>query len=314
MLMQISSSQLGINIHLAGIRHFGLDEKKTVATLLSLPYQHVRIPIPFDEIAAQKGRWDFSKRDWLIEEASKKGKTIHLQFGAKTIGWPEVWLPQWLTDAHPYIHKAHACIDHNKEVQTFLLEALEKSAERYLRLPNVISIQVENEAFCKRLSVSNYRYISFPFHKRELEVIRQYNTNNCLILQNLPLNHPLDLAQALPYVLRESDIIGLNIYNQHIPYGPYQKTNNIFLSTVMRFLKPVVSLKQKQIYITELQSTAWLRGNNTPIKPFSLPLFEKTVKQYLTLGADIVFLWDVEQILALGTSEHKKLLDNLSFL
>lgn len=310
--MCISPSQLGINIHLAGIRHFGLDEKKTVATILSLPYQHVRIPIPLDEIAPKKGIWDFSKRDWLIEQATRHGKTIHLQFGAKTIGWPEVWLPTWLTDAHPSIQKAHAYIDQNPAVQTFLLEALEQCAKRYMQLENLTSVQVENEAFCKRLSVSNFRYISQAFHKKELAVIKTYNKNNCLILQNLPLNHPLDLFQALPYVIRESDVIGLNIYNQHIPFAPYQTINDIFLSSVVRLLKPLVSLQQKQIYVTELQSAAWLTGNNTPIKPFSLATFEKTIRQYLRLGADIIFLWDIEQILAMGRPEHKALLTKLA--
>jgi len=310
--MRISPSQLGINIHLAGIRHFGLDEKATVQKLFSLPYQHVRIPIPFDEIAPQKGVWDFTKRDWLLEQAVKHGKTIHLQFGAKTIGWPEVWLPTWLTDLHPYIQKPYACLDHNTDVQAFLLEALEQCAKRYMQLENLTSVQVENEAFCKRLSVSNFRYISQAFHKKELAVIKTYNKNNCLILQNLPLNHPLDLLQALPYVLRESDVIGLNIYNQHIPFAPYQTINDVFLSSVMRLLKPLVSLRQKQIYVTELQSAAWLRGNNTPIKPFSMRIFEKTIRQYIRLGADIVFLWDVEQIVAMGSTEHKKLLTHLT--
>lgn len=309
--MHLAASQLGLNIHLAGIRHFGLDEKETVQKLLTLPYQHVRIPIPFDEIAPKKGVWDFSKRDWLIEQAMQHNKTIHLQCGAKTIGWPEVWLPDWLTNAHPYIHKAHACIDRSPHIQAFILEALEHCAKRYLKVENLASIQIENEAFCKRLSVSNYRYVSFSFHKKELEVIKKYNRNTTLILQNLPLNHPLDLLQSLPYVLRESDVIGLNIYNQHIPFAVYQKTNDVFLSSVMRLLKPLVSLSQKQIYVTELQSAAWLTGNNMPIKPFSLRIFEKTIQQYLRLGAAIVFLWDVEQIFGMGTDEQKKLLTQL---
>lgn len=300
--MRISPSQLGINIHLAGIRHFGLAEKNTVHTLLKLPYQHIRIPIPFDEIAPEKGVWDFSKRDWLIEQATRHGKTIHLQFGAKTIGWPEVWLPTWLTDTHPYIHKAHACIDQNPAVQTFLLEALEQCAKRYMQLENLTSVQVENEAFCKRLSVSNYRYISFAFHKKELAVIKTYNKNNCLILQNLPLNHPLDLFQALPYIIRESDIIGLNIYNQHIFSKLHQTLNNAALQTGLPLIKTLANMTRKKIYITELQTAPWL-SNGKPVTPFSLKIFTQTLEKCFQNGAEIVFLWDVEQIL---WSEDKK--------
>ncbi len=306
-VMKLFSSQLGLNVHLAGIRHFGLDEAKTINTLFSLPYQHVRIPIPLDEIASKKGVWDFSKRDWLIEQAIKHKKTIHLQTGAKTIGWPEVWLPTWLLEKHSYLGKAHAKIDQHQQVQEFILEAIEKIAKKYLSLENIQSIQLENEAFCKRLSVSNYRYISFAFHKKELTVLQKHNPKNVLVLQNLPLNHPLDLAEALSYVIKTSDIVGLNIYNQHIPYEIFQKLNNLYLSTVTSALKPLTALKQKQIYVTEIQTGAWLTGNNTPIKPFSEKIFEKTLRQYFSLGTDIIFLWDMEQLVWSDQARLQKL-------
>lgn len=302
--MKLSTEKLGLNIHLAGMRHFGLDEKKTIETLFSLPYQHVRIPIPMDEIALQKGKWNFEKRDWLLEQAAKHKKSIHLQVGAKTIGWPEVWLPQWIKDANPYLDKPHTQIDSALAVREFLLEAIEKIGERYFSLPNLQSIQVENEAFCRRLPVSNFRYISFSFHKQEQAVVKKLNKNNALLLQNLPLNHPLDLAQSLSYVLKESDIVGLNIYNQHIPYGPFQTANNVYLSSITRLLKPLTALQQKQFYVTEIQSAAWLLGNNTPLKPFSEKIFEKTLKQYVGLGASVIFLWDVEQIMWRNKQEH----------
>lgn len=307
--MKLSSSQLGLNIHLAGIRHFGLDEKKTIETLFSLPYQHVRIPIPLDEVAPKRHVWDFSKRDWLLEMAAKHKKTIHLQVGAKTIGWPEVWLPNWLKEEHPYLSKPHTQIDKHPAVRAFLLEAIEKIGERYFGLPNLQSIQVENEAFCRRLPVSNFRYISFSFHKQEQALIKKHNTVGALLLQNLPLNHPLDLAQSVSYVLKESDVVGLNIYNQHIPYEPFQRVNNVYLSSIARILKPLTALSQKQFYVTEIQSAAWLMGNNTPLKPFSEKIFEKTLKQYVNLGASVIFLWDVEQII--WRNHHKAKHENI---
>lgn len=309
--MKFSPETLGINIHLAGIRHFGLDEKKTVETLLSLPYQHVRIPIPLDEISPQKDTWDFSKRDWLIEEATKHKKLLHLQTGAKTIGWPEVWMPQWLKEKHSCLDRPHWQLDTHKEIQEFILEAIEKVGQRYGSLPNLQSIQIENEAFCKRLSVSNYRYLSFGFHKKEIEIIQKYNKNNALLLQNLPLNHPFDLSDSLLYVIKQSDVVGLNIYNQHIPYAFFQKLNNLYLSTVTRVIKPLMALQQKQLYVTEIQTTAWLTGNNTPIKPFSEKLFEKTLKQYIDLGAAIIFLWDVEQLIWQNDAKRLSILFSL---
>lgn len=309
--MKFLSSQLGMNIHLAGMRHFGLDEKKTIEQLFSLPYQHVRIPIPFDEIAPKKGVWSFEKRDWLIDEALKHDKIIHLQFGAKTIGWPEVWLPKWLGDTNAYIHQPYACIDKRKEVQEFLLDALEQSAQRYMKLSNIGSIQIENEAFCKRLSVANFRYISYAFHQKELAVVRKYNKANIPILQNLPLNHLLDMLQSLPYVFKHSDIIGLNIYNQHIPSRLHQTLNNLGLQSVLPLIAFLANHMHKKIYITELQTAPWLSGGK-PITKFSPKIFEQTLQKCLKNGAEIVFLWDVEQILGLGNTDYQDLLKSLS--
>jgi len=308
--MHISPSQLGINIHLAGIRHFGLDEKNTIQIMLDLPYQHVRIPIPFDEIAPRKGVWDFSKRDYLLEQASKHNKTIHLQFGAKTIGWPEVWLPRWLTDTHPYIHKAHACIDEEKEVQEFLLQALAKTTKRYISLKNIGSIQIENEAFCRRLSVSNFRYISQEFHKKELAVLKKYNKTHIPILQNLPLNNVLDMFQALPYVFQNSDVIGLNIYNQHIASPILRGFNTAGLRIGLPLVKGLSFLTKKQLYVTELQTAPWLSGGKSTTK-FSEKAFRNMIYACLKNNTKIVFLWDIEQILSKGSDMHKNLLTQL---
>lgn len=309
-MMKFDAKKLGINIHLAGIRHFGLDEKKAVNEMLSLPYQHVRIPIPFDELAPKKNTWHFEKRDWLISEALKKNKTIHLQFGAKTIGWPEVWLPKWLSDEYRYIHKPYTCINENTAVQTFLLEAVEETMRHYSKIKNLGSIQIENEAFCKRLSVSNYRYISYDFHQKELAIVKKYNKNTIPVLQNLPLNHILDMTQSMHYVFQYSDIIGLNIYNQHIASPLKHRLNTFGLTTVLPFVKHLASLLQKKIYITELQTAPWL-SNGKPIAPFSETVFIQTLQKCFTHDAAIVFFWDVEQLLARKATEGKKILPNI---
>lgn len=305
--MTFTKEKLGINIHVAGIRHFGLDVKKTIQTILELPYKHVRIPIPFDEIVPQKGTWDFSKRDWLIEQAIKHDKTIHLQFGAKTIGFPEVWLPTWLTDTHPYIHKAYACIDDNQQVREFLLETLAVALQRYSGIHNLGSLQIENEAFCRRLSVANYRYISFDFHQQELAVVRKYTKAKIPVLQNLPLNHLLDMLQSMPYVFKNSDIIGLNIYNQHIASSFIQTLHNATLHTGLPAIQLVAKLGKKKLYVTELQTAAWLSGGK-PVVPFSEKVFMKTLQHCFQNGAEIVFLWDIEQLLKNGS---EKFLENL---
>lgn len=293
--------QYGLNIHLGGIRWFGLDEKRTIERLFSLPIKRVRIPIPFDEVNPKKDKWDFSKRDWLIAEAIKHNLIIDLQMGIKTIGWPEVHAPQWLFEQFPDLHEKGIQIDHDPEVQRYVLAYLKKTSERYLKHKEIATIQVENEPFSKHLHVSNYRYISQECNKQEVTLVKSMDPYNRPFIQNIPFDTP----EAIPYALRTADIIGLNIYNQyHLPLPEFAYWQ------WLQALSKTARVMHKKIFITEYQTAAWI-DESKPSIPFSLEKFHEGLKQIEKLQPEAVFLWDVEQVLAKGTEEHKKLLTQI---
>src|SRR5581483_7704001 len=182
--------QLGININPKAMRYFGLDEKKTIQKVLSLPFSRVRVAIPFDEVLSSKSDFDFSKTDYLIDQAIEKKKTIDLQLGIKTIGWPEFHIPLWLSKQFPTLLSKREQIDKNDFVQGLIFEYLEQTTKRYLKYKQIGTIQVENEAFSKRLEVTNYRYLSTDFHKKETAVIQKQNKLKRPLVQNLPLDTP----------------------------------------------------------------------------------------------------------------------------
>ncbi len=291
----------GLNIHLGGIRWFGLDEKETIKKLFSLPITRVRIPIPFNEVNPQKNTWDFSKRDFLIEEAVKHNLTIDLQMGIKTIGWPEVNAPNWLATQFPYLNTKGIQIDKDPELQQYILTYLQKTSERYLKNKAIKTIQVENEPFSKHLSVTNYRYISKYFNAQEIALVKKLDPYHRPFVQNIPFDTPL----AIPSVVKTADIIGLNIYNQY-----YLPLPEILYWMSLQACTAIVKMLGKHVFVTEYQSAAWL-DDNTPAIPFSTKKFEQGLIHIAQFKPQAIFLWDVEQVLARGTEEHRAILEDL---
>lgn len=285
--------EFGININLRNLSWYGLPEIKTIDALLNLPFTHVRIPIPLDEVLPTRNTWDFAKRDLLIEKALKKNKTIHLQLGLKTIGYPEAHIPPWLLGQCPSLNKKHCVLDQETQVQEIILEYLDRCAKKYFSIQEIATLHIENEAFSKRLSVTNYRSISQQFYEKELAFIKQKDTYHRPIIQNMPFDTP----EKIPYVLKNSDIIGLNIYNQYNPTPLSQAVITTLGNVAITGVSVLNKVLQKRIYITEYQTAHWLTADKTPASPFSQQLFLNGLQQLKKLNPEIIFLWDMEQLL-----------------
>lgn len=293
--LSFSPSQLGVNIHLAGIRHFQLDVKKTVDDLFRLPIDHVRIPLPFDEIFIKEhGNPDFSTRDQLIEKALKDGKTIHLQMGAKTIGYPEVHLPFWLVDRYGENLKPDGVqIDKNPYVAEQILQWLELCAERYLPHIEGGSVHVENEPFSEHLKVSRDRFISQAFNKRELEIVRSADPhkNTRSYIQNLPI-HPLDYLKARDFVFENYDTVGLNIYPQYNETRFPNPVAERLLWAVISYITNDSRSHGMDVSVTEQQVAKWISSNY----PFEEEKAETDIhKTQQIVKPKIMMLWDAEQ-------------------
>lgn len=285
--MNLAFSQyLGANIEFGAQRFFGLPEKETVDQILTLPFEHLRLSIPFSEVHPTPTTWDFSKRDYVIEEAIKRKKKIHLQIGIKTLGWPEVHVPKWLSEKYPYLLQKGCQLDQNPDVRKYTLEYLEKTAERYLKHKEIASIHIENEAFSKRLQVSNYRYISKSFWEEEVSLIKRLDQFKRPMVQNIPMDTP----ESIRYVLKHADIVGFNIYNQ---------INLQSIRLYWLYLQGLIKLSKrykKPIVVTEYQAAAWLHGNKTPRYEFTEKRFQEGLEKIHKLAPEaLIFLWGIEQ-------------------
>lgn len=279
-------SLLGGNIEFGAMRFFGLPEKETIDQVIALPFDNIRLAIPFSEVHPTRATWDFKRRDNVIAEAIKRKKKIHLQIGIKTTGWPEVHVPKWLSDKYPYLLQKGCQLDQNPDVRKYTLEYLQKTIERYRKHKEIVSWHIENEAFSKRLEVSSNRYISKQFWEEEVALVRKIDRLNRPMVQNIPLDTP----ENIPFVLRHADIVGFNIYNQI-----NLKSSRLYWLYV-RGLMNLTKRSKKKIFVTEYQAAAWLHGNKTPRYKFTEQAFEEGLTKIQKMSPDgLVFLWGVEQ-------------------
>jgi hypothetical protein len=276
-------NQMGLNINSKAMLWFGLSEQETIEKLLAMPHKHVRIPIPFDEVNPQKGVWNFSKQDYLIEQAIKHKKKIHLQLGIKTIGYPEIHAPSWLLEQYPYLTEKGVQLDRDPGVQVAVLQYIEKAANRYLPQKGIASVQIENEPFSKRLGVTNFRFLSTEFHQKELELVKKYHIP---LVQNIPFDTPYAISHTL-----YADILGLNIYNQC--GNPWWLDKLLWIG--MYATCTIAALLGKRVFITEYQVAPWINEKKEPSHPFTEKACDEGLEAIKILRPEIIFLWDIEQ-------------------
>ncbi|MEK7140097.1 MAG: glycoside hydrolase family 2 TIM barrel-domain containing protein [Patescibacteria group bacterium] len=116
--------------------HLNLDWRETyIAVLDDLGARNIRVPVYWPEIESEKGIFDFSDYDWMMDEAKKRDANITLVVGQRVPRWPECHVPMW-TERLSKDERAKA-----------LRGAITEIVERYKKSPALIRWQVENEPF-----------------------------------------------------------------------------------------------------------------------------------------------------------------------
>ena len=74
----------------------GLDWKELYSAILDdLQVKEIRLPIYWDDIEKEEGKFDFSQYDYIIDEGSKKGVKFIVNIGWRLPRWPECHAPEW---------------------------------------------------------------------------------------------------------------------------------------------------------------------------------------------------------------------------
>ncbi len=269
----------------------GLDwHEAYTATLDDLGVRALRIPVYWDEIEPQPGKFNFSDVDWQLQEAGRRDAKVILAVGLKVPRWPECHEPDWAKEMDDQALRARTMI------------MLETAVRHFSRSPNFDAWQVENEPF-------------FPF-------------GECPKIDRLQLISEVDLVKAFdsrPVVITDAgelsdwvraasigDILGIstyrNVWNRYLGHL-FWPISPKWYATRLNVVRPLV----QEVFVSELQAEPWSPGpiRNWDIEEQKKHMNPKKLNDNMAfvrrMGVSEVYLWGVEWWYWMKTQGHPEM-------
>jgi hypothetical protein len=218
------STLLGISFRSPQVAVLGLDVRTTLQTLLTYPFQLIRLGAYWNRIEPEPGLFLTDELDWQIDAAERAGKQIMLCVGPlKTFSYPEFFVP-----AH---HLKHPFPEHTlikpyayPSLLTAATEFITRLAERYKQRKSIVAWQLEHEAV-DPLGVEHTWRLDVAFVEKEMEALRKADPTRPIMLNGfLPTSLPVRLSQwwrtrdqgdSLAVAQRMADMVGIDYYPRH---------------------------------------------------------------------------------------------------
>jgi hypothetical protein len=218
------STQLGISFRSPQIAVLRLDTRTSLQTLLSYPFQLIRLGAYWNRIEPEPGKFYPDELDWQIDAAERAGKSIILCVGPlKTFSYPEFFVP-----AHHLRHPFPEHILIKPSAYPSLLmagtEFITRLVERYKQRKGIVAWQLEHEAV-DPLGVEHSWRLDVAFVEQEVEAVRRADPTRPIMMNGfLPTSLPVHVSQwwrtrdqgdSLAVAQRLADIVGIDYYPRH---------------------------------------------------------------------------------------------------
>lgn len=260
-----------------------LDWKEAYAAILTdLKPEYIRLGVEWSDVEKERGVFDFTDIDFMMNEAEKNNTKVLLAIGQKVPRWPECYYPRWY----------HELTTEQKTTATF--NYLENTVSRFKDHPALELWQVENEP-----------YISFDFGECD-SFNRDIVTDEiALVKKNDPLHKTIttDSGETSFWYdsINAADIFGTTMYRAVTgPMGLHFYYNWMppgFFKARAYWQGRTYS----DFYISELQGEPWFAGTNaleTPIEEQEKTMNTKRLQANMDVaertGASRAYLWGTE--------------------
>ncbi len=271
--------KLGVTYSLNYAQELGIDWKKAYLEILDdLKVRYIRLPIYWNIIEPYPGRFDFSKFDFMVEEAEKRGVKIIAVVGRRQPRWPECHVPSWAQNNIESIQQIH------------ILQSIKETVNRYKNSYAIYAWQVDNEPFFSIFGLCPDP--DMKFYKEELELVRDLDTRPIVVTDSGELSTWIRTAGL-------ADILGISMYritwNKYFGYWYYPLSPSFYWK---KFL--AVSPLVERGIITELQAEPWFAKSifQTPLseqyKSMNEDILKDNVDFAVRTGFDEIYLWGVE--------------------
>ncbi|HLX57858.1 MAG TPA: beta-galactosidase [Ktedonobacteraceae bacterium] len=257
------STLLGISFRLPQVAMLGLDARTTLQTLLTYPFQLIRLGAYWNRMEPEPGIFHTDELDWQVDAAERAGMQIILCVGPlKTFSYPEFFVP-----AHhlrpPF--QEHTLIKPSAypALLAAATEFITRVVERYKQRKGIVAWQLEHEAV-DPLGVEHSWRLDVAFVEKEVEALRKADPTRPIMMNGfLPASLPVRLSQwwrtrdqgdSLAVAQRVADIVGIDYYPRHALMPVGAKTLYLDGSGRGRFIAPWQQGRQKQLF-------AWARAH-----------------------------------------------------
>ncbi len=215
---------LGISFRTPQVAVLGLDARTTLRTLLTYPFQLIRLGAYWNRIEPEPGMFRTDELDWQIDAAEQAGMRIMLCIGPlKTFSYPEFFVP-----AHhlkqPFPEHTLVKPSAYPSLLAAATEYITRLVERYKHRQGIVAWQLEHEAV-DPLGVEHSWRLDAAFVEKEVEAVRKADPSRPIMMNGfLPTSLPVRFSQwwktrdqgdSLAVAQRMADMVGIDYYPRH---------------------------------------------------------------------------------------------------
>lgn len=230
-----------------------LDWKAAYREIINdLGIKHIRIPIFWDQIEPEPGKFQWKALDWQMAEAAKANAKVVLVVGHRVPRYPECYAPAW---AQSFAES---------EFQQALLKMVETTVVHFREHPALELWQVENEPLAKILGKiwggPACREI-IPLVAQEVRLVRSLDPTHRTMVTFASV--PWTASQLRQTLEFGSDVVGITVWNKLFfkspLYNGYVETLKLGFLAPLRLVyqKVVAETQGKQLWVAELQAEPW---------------------------------------------------------
>lgn len=263
-------------------RYLQVDEKHVFEKIINdWGFKYVRLPVQWNNVEKEQGKFDFSETDYFMKEAEKNGVRIILAIGQKTPRWPECHVPGWTES-----------LDDKQYIEN-LNNYITQTVNRYKDNPALEMWQVENEPFlpfgiCRK----SFKYKDL---KAEVELVRSLDEKHPFITTD---SGELSTWQRSA---RVTEYFGTTMYrviwNKYFGYFDYDWLPPFFYVGKLWLTGKNVS----HAFVMELQAEPWVETHYLTLTPMDeqyksmdLTRLQKNIVYAQKVGFPRVYLWGAE--------------------
>lgn len=291
--------EYGVSFSPSFAQYLNLDWQKTYIEILDdLEVKNIRIPGYWSIIEKEQNKDDFSKLDFMVSEAEKRGVKAILVLGVRQPRWPECHIPAWAKSLSV------------GERQEKILQFINKVVQRYKLSQAVKFWQVENEpllsSFGKGCDAPDKKFLI-----SEVDLVKSMDTRPIIVTDSGELGFWVT-------AMRLSDIFGTTlyrtVYNPIFGYSRYPILPYLY-NIKSSLVKKLTSSASKRTIIIELQSEPWfINGEllsmsiSEQLKLFPVHKLKDNVDFAQKTGFDEMYLWGVEWWYFMAQNGHPEYL------